>query len=314
MSQPEEGRSDRQVMKKNRTVRGVKRRRPESGVVLVAVLWICALVMWFTLQIGVMTRMEGEEQVHLFRRSQAYYLAIGGCYEALARMGQPPPTGLERGPDLSWQPDGSPHLIEYQTGDAEVSIEVETRKVNVNLTPPEQLALVFIEAGFDEKAVAELVDVIADFIDPDDQVRLHGMEKAGYQRRGTTSEPFNGPLLSIDQLLLIPGITEELLYGYLQGGKEGEERSPRHKAGSVLPAQSSLFQMLTVYGRNTSLPQPDLEQALGERIIPWENGGIYRIYATGRALSGPPAVSICLIVRYAPQSKQGYEVLHRKIL
>lgn len=301
-------------MGKDRTDRRLKGRKPERGVVLVAVLWICALVMWFTLQIGVMTRMEGEEQVHLFRRSQAYYLAIGACYEALARMGQTPPTGLERGPDLSWQPDGTPHLLEYQTGEALVSIEVETHKVNVNLTPPEQLALVLQAAGVDEKAVEGLANVIADFIDPDDQVRLHGMEKAGYQRSGGTSEPFNGPLMSIDQLLLIPGITEELLYGYLQEGKGGEERSSRYNASPLLPAQSSLFQMLTVYGRNTSLPQTDLEQALEGKIVTWENGGIYRIYATGRALSGPPAVSICLIVRFSPQAKQGYEVLHRKIL
>ena len=114
--------------------------------------------MWFTLQISVMTRLEGEEQVHLFRRSQAYYLAVGGCYEALARMGQPLPTGLERSldrtQDQSWQPDGTDHLLTYQTGEVLVSVEAETRKVNVNLATPEQLANVLLAAGVNEKAVS----------------------------------------------------------------------------------------------------------------------------------------------------------------
>lgn len=297
-----------------RTDRHPGGRDHEKGVVLVAVLWICALVMWFTLQIGVMARMEGEEQVHLFRRSQAYYLAVGGCYEALARMGQPLPTGFEKGPDLTWQPDGTPHLVEYQTGEALVSIEAESRKVNVNLATPDQLALVLLAAGMEEPAAERMADVIADFIDADDQVRLHGLENRGYQRQGMSMEPFNGPLLSLDQLLLVPGVTEGLLYGYLQESGSGDGSSPRTSAAPVLPAQSSLFQMLTVYGRNTTLPQTDLEEELAGKVITWENGGIYRIYATGRAFFGPPAVSICLIVRFSPGSKQGYEVLHRKIL
>ena len=85
-------------MKPCRVAHHLRRIHREKRAVLIAVLWICALVMWFTLQIGAMTRMQGEEQVHLFRRAQAHYLAIGGCYEALARIGQPPPAGLREGP------------------------------------------------------------------------------------------------------------------------------------------------------------------------------------------------------------------------
>ena len=60
------------------------------GVVLIAVLWICALIMWFAFQISAQTRLQGEDQIHAIRKSQALHLAIGGCYEALARMGQTP--------------------------------------------------------------------------------------------------------------------------------------------------------------------------------------------------------------------------------
>jgi hypothetical protein len=281
--------------------------------VLIAVLWICALVMWFTLQIGAMTRMQGEEQVHLFRRAQAHYLAIGGCYEAVARMGQLPLKGLERGPDLSWQPDGVQHLLKYETGEALVSIESEMTKVNVNIANPEQLRKVLVAAGIDEDEAEGLVDAIADFIDPDDLRRLRGMEKSEYKRRGLPYGPFNGPIFRLDQMLLIPGITEQLFYGYMRKGNKARETAPE-PVHPMVPSKDSLFEMLTVYGTNNILREIDLDGGLEARVITWQNGGIYRILSTGMAYNGPPTVTICLIVRFNPQSKRPYEVLSRKIL
>ena len=43
------------------------------------------------------------------------------------------------------------------------------------------------------------------------------------RRLGLPYGPFNGPLLSLDQMLLIPGITEQLLYGYMRGRRGTEE-------------------------------------------------------------------------------------------
>jgi hypothetical protein len=301
-------------MEKRQVTPHLKLRSREEGVVLIAVLWICALVMWFTLQIGAMTRMQGEDQIHLFRRAQAHYLAIGGCFEALARMGQPPPSGLERGPDLSWQPNGAQHLLKYETGEVVVSIESEMTKVNVNTGVPEQMREVLIAAGLDENAAEELADVIADFVDQDDLKRLHGMEAADYKRRGLPYGPFNGPLITLDQLLLIPGITEQLLYGYTGTGESSGTSGSEAPYNPMLPRKDSLFEMLSIYGTNTALPKPDLDQEIEKTIITWQNGGIYRIFSTGLAYNGPPAVTICLIVRFAPQGKHGYEILSRKIM
>jgi hypothetical protein len=286
----------------------------KEGVVLIAVLWICALVMWFTLQIGAMTRLQGEEQVHLFRRSQAYYLAVGGCYETLARMGQPLPTGLERDSDLSWQPDGTRHMLKYRTGEALVSVESEKDKVNINTANPQQVSRVLGAAGIEENDAERLADVIADFIDTDDLARLHGMEESAYKRLGLPYGPFNGPLLSLDQMLLIPGITEQLLYGYMRTGDSGAENDAGATYNPMIPSKDSLFEMFTIYGTNALFHEKDLDEEIMGKVIPWENGGIYRIFSTGMAYSGPPAVTICLTVRFAPQMKQGYEVLSRKIL
>ena len=198
----------------------LRRLRPLSsvrGVVLIAVLWICALIMWFAFQISAQTRLLGEDRIHAIRESQALYLAIGGCYEALARMGQAPPLRLDQPLDLNWQPDGRPRIVEYNSGIAVVIIEPEEIKVNVNSVQEVQLRQVLQRAGADELASEKLADRILDFIDADDIPRPQGMEKDGYIKAGLNYIPFNGPLTSLDQLLLVPGISQQLFYGYDHG-------------------------------------------------------------------------------------------------
>jgi len=294
----------------------------QEGVVIIAVLWICALIMWIGLQISADSRLQGEEQVHLFRKSQATYLAIGGCYEALARMGQQPSTGLEgmHSKDTTesdnWQPDGTSHVVRYETGQAIVVIEAEDQKVNVNKASPQQLEAVLEKAGFKGDAADGLADVIADFIDKDDISRLHGAEKDQYKQNGLPYGPFNGPLTSLDQMLLIPGITQQIFYGYgLEDLITGETES-EPLADPAFPRKHSLFDMFTVYGNNLVFLDKESAESSGlkRQINTWKSGGVYRIISCGKPSTGSPSVLIWLIVQYAPQSKNVFEILYRKTL
>jgi len=284
----------------------------EDGVAIIAVLWISMLIMWFGLQIGADTRLLGEEQVHMLRRSQALYLAIGGGYEALARMGTPLPLSREEPPDFNWQPDGQPRLVKYETGQALVIIEPESEKVNVNKADPRLLGEVLVKAGVEEDAAGGMADLIADFIDTDDIPRLRGAEKDRYKKLGLGYAPFDGPLMALDQLLLVPGITDQLLYGF------GSVQDPEGDQGSttkipLLPSKDSLFSLLSVHGKATGVAQTSTEEASEDRIVTWENNGIYSIFSCGRSFAGPPLVVICLIVRYSPGSQSVCEILYRKV-
>jgi len=62
--------------------------------------------------------------------------------------------------------------------------------------------------AFEDQAV---VDLILDYIDEDDDPRPNGAEQASYTDLGYECK--NGPLDSMDELLRIPGITAEILYG-----------------------------------------------------------------------------------------------------
>ncbi|MGO9532838.1 MAG: general secretion pathway protein GspK [Syntrophobacteraceae bacterium] len=284
------------------------------GVIFIAVIWVCALIMWFSLQISAQTRLEGEDQIHSIRKSQALHLAIGGCYEALARLGQPPPLLLNRGANLNWQPDGQPHIVEYETGVAIVIVESEGTKVNVNMAQEVQLRQVLQRAGADELSSEELADRIMDFIDADDIPRPHGMEKDGYIRLGLNYIPFDGPLTSLDQLLLIPGLSQQLFYGYDQGMGERMREFPEILKDIAIPGKNSLFSLLTIYGTNVNLPQDDEQQEAMLQAKTWVPGGIYRILSFGKTPNGPPSAGIWMIVRLAGDSASPYKILSRKTM
>ncbi|MCE2800368.1 MAG: type II secretion system protein GspK, partial [Planctomycetaceae bacterium] len=56
-------------------------------------------------------------------------------------------------------------------------------------------------------------DAILDFIDPDDEPREFGVEGDYYSQLPSPYAPVNGPLNSIEQLLLVKGVTPYLLFG-----------------------------------------------------------------------------------------------------
>lgn len=286
----------------------------QDGLVIIAVLWICALIMWFALQIGAETRLQGDEEVHVLRRSQAMYLAIGGANEAIAHMGQPIPLEAEATGNEDWQPNGQPHTLKYRYGKTVVTIEKETSKVNVNKADHFQLKAVLERAGLEEGAADNLADVIADFIDEDDLARLNGAEKDQYQQMGLPYPPFNGPLFRLDQMLLIPGIDPNLFFEYGHQAGDSEDGGKDTAQDPLLPGKDSLFQLFTVYGNNELLPVENDSEPIEQENVSWEPGGTYRILSLGKVGSGPPAVLLWLIVRYKPETQAGYEILYRKIL
>ena len=292
----------------------------EKGVVLLAVLWICALIMWFGFQISAQTRLQGEDQLHAIRRSQALYLATGGCYEALARMKPPNPVqGLGQPTELDWEPDGLPRIVEYSTGVAVVIMEPDELKVNVNIAQEEELKKVLVKAGADQATSERLAARIADFIDPDDVPRSQGMEKDQYVQAGLGYIPFNGPLTSLDQLLLIPGMSHELFYGSNSGTDQKDGKLSEPLKGILIPGKDSLFNLLTIYGNNATMTQETDQQPQGPTAInplTWKAGGLYRILSFGKSFNGLPSVGIWLEVRLVGLNgtERPYKILSRKVL
>ena len=59
----------------------------------------------------------------------------------------------------------------------------------------------------------DIADAILDWIDEDDEVRPYGAEAEYYTNLPTPYSPSNGPILSVEELLLVRGVTPTLLFG-----------------------------------------------------------------------------------------------------
>jgi hypothetical protein len=214
-----------------------------------------------------------------------------------------------------------PRRVTYRTGEATVVIEKEIKKVNVNKANHNQLMAVLQRAGLHDEVANNLADVIGDFIDTDDSPRVNGAERDGYRRMGIGYDPFNGELKSLDQLLLIPGITLRLLYGEGSASHlKDNEAETDEVQNSGLPgffSGNSLVELLTIYGNNVTLDaEKELVGPSGQSITShkWEAGGIYRILSYGECSTGPPGVLIWVIVRHQKTGNKSHEILFRKIL
>ncbi len=112
----------------------------------------------------------------------------------------------------------------------------------------------------------EIADAIVDWVDGDDQARPNGAESDYYRGLPQPYSAKNGPLHSIDELLLVRGVTPQLLYGTDRNRNGIDDEG----VGSVDRGWSDY---LTVHGREVNVDSSGLLRI-------WINGddivGIYQ--------------------------------------
>lgn len=150
-------------------------------------------------------------------------------------------------------------MVDYSTGDRvireqlrEALIELFTQRANVS--------------GADVNPES-LVDAIIDWLDEDDDVDGDGAESEFYQAAETPYPCKNGPMDSIEELLLVKGMTPALYFG---------DRNAD-------PPQLPLSELLTVHGDwlgriNPNTVRIDYDTGVSEVLsaycIGWENAGM----------------------------------------
>ncbi len=78
---------------------------------------------------------------------------------------------------------------------------------------PDKGAVTSTEEERDEETVQALLDALADWLDEDDDERDNGVELSHYSSQKPSYAPANGPILFLEELLLIKDWDKKLLYG-----------------------------------------------------------------------------------------------------
>ncbi len=134
-------------------------------------------------------------------------------------------------------------------GTVKILIEDENSKININALisefAPSTKYYGIIQRFFVNMGLPmDLADAINDWVDPDDSRFPYGAESSGYYQM--LSPPYkakNAAADSIDELLLVRGITPEIFYG-LGGGNYGLEKNlVEHNRGDVTLPEEKLEEL-----------------------------------------------------------------------
>ncbi|MCD6303546.1 MAG: general secretion pathway protein GspK [Planctomycetes bacterium] len=193
--------------------------RSRVGSILVAVLVIIALATLAAASLLYRAHAEVAAAVAGSRRQQAYAVAMAGINRAMAVAAG---LGADR---ESWYDntdlfknqfvcnDGANDwyytIYAYNPSDPDVlrnGLSDEASKINVNVAGEETLLRL-------ADMTPELVDALLDYIDRDGDTRPQGAEQDYYDQLPRPYMIKNGPLATVEELLLVKGFTGRIVYG-----------------------------------------------------------------------------------------------------
>lgn len=210
----------------------------QVGSVLIVALWTLMILSLLVISMAFDMRVEAEIASHIRKRTKAQYLAQAGVEWAKVLMTKRVET-LDSG-ELRIGSKDDPEMIalahrfqvlgmgftghKHALGEGHFTISIlpEPRRWNINVlamqAATDESARCILEELLDQAEVPpelydELIDCLIDWIDEDDLHRVNGAESDDpfYKERGYKVK--NAPLESVDELRLIKGWTDAIVYG-----------------------------------------------------------------------------------------------------
>lgn len=192
----------------------------KKGVALIAVLWAVAVMGVITMLLSRQSNLSLKINRNVMQSSQAMLLAEAGVYRAIGELVVDAESTTSDSRNESWF-DNQSMFMDIQLGDgvfrlvhpnletvnsSHYGIMDECSKININVAAKAQLMQL-------EMMTEEIADAVLDWRDDDSQPQPMGAENQYYN--GLT-EPYNaknGLFDSVEELLLVKGVTIDLLYG-----------------------------------------------------------------------------------------------------
>jgi type II secretory pathway component PulK len=189
--------------------------RAQSGVALLAVLWLTVALTFIGMATAQLVRTEVEAVSNQLDSQRAYYLARGGIETAIYSIEhsaiKPPdpdvlPQPSEFAPGRRWL------AYQFESGAATVAVMSESGKLNVNVIPDEQLAALFLALGLPPDRSIELAAAIKEWRAP----RASDIDTPLDLFYANSPEPYtarHAALNYADELLPVRGMTRDLFFG-----------------------------------------------------------------------------------------------------
>ncbi|MFP4087443.1 MAG: general secretion pathway protein GspK [Desulfobacteraceae bacterium] len=210
----------------------------EHGIALVLILWVLALLSVIVGEFCYAMRTEVNITRNFKAQTEAYYIALAGVNmairelirdqimprESTPREGQADETAKKAEKAESETEEQRDRVrintdlppVSFEAGAFRVRVDNESGKININ-GANENLLKMMVEAfDLEEQQRDIIVDSILDWRDENDLRRLNGAEDDYYQSLPEPYECKDGDFDSVEELLLVRGVTPEIYNGGLK--------------------------------------------------------------------------------------------------
>jgi general secretion pathway protein K len=206
---------------------------------------------------------------------EAYYLAEAGVYRAAAEIINadryaPPNTLVYDSLNETWHTNPAAYDgVQLGRGRYWVTVTDEESKIPLNGATEAVLRRLFSNSGVkDTRRLSIIVDSILDWRDPDKLHRVNGAEDDYYLSLPVPYKARNGSFETIEELLLVKGMSSEILYGNVTDPARQAELREEHPGERQLASGEYLgvAKHLSIFGLgqvNVNTAGPEVLMALG---------------------------------------------------
>ena len=183
------------------------------------VLWVLTILMVIVFSFSYLVRTETFSSRAFKEGWENKFLAEAGIERAIMELfyRKQNPQNLGEEEQESWRIDGTEQVGALGGGYYRVRLVDESGKIDLNLAPEVILRNLMNSLNLPgedkDLLVNTIVDSILDWKDADDFHRLNGAESDYYQSLPHPYKAKNGNFDTVEELILVKGVTPEILYG-----------------------------------------------------------------------------------------------------
>lgn len=218
-------------------------RSDESGAALILAIFVLAILLSLVVSMAGSVRVDLKASGNYTDEVQTEAILDGAVSHAMATLQNDLDTGQDNLTEDDWATLGENGQTTFPLGDGIYQLQIidASSRVNLNTATRDQLLLL---PGMTE----EIADAIIDWRDEDDTPGASGAETDTYETYPRPYQAKNAPFDTVDELMMVQGITPLLLYGDPSQTAQTEDTTNN---ASVL---SGLADLVTVrsYERNVN--------------------------------------------------------------
>lgn len=193
--------------------------RSEKGIAIIMVLWVITILMTLVLSFSFLIRTDAHSTIFFKEGLQKKFIAEAGLERAILeiyhRQTYREQTVVVEGNEVV-RIDGRPYTGRIETGGYRFRLLAESGKIDINkMTDLTGIVLknLLLSLNVSQKNADIIVDSILDWTDNDNLRRLNGAEDEYYLSLQVPYRAKNAPFDSLEEMLLIKGVTPEILFG-----------------------------------------------------------------------------------------------------